>query len=163
MVVNHKTKYYNCWEPLMINQDSLMILLRHIFVKFGLQSLYIITCRCYYHTLSTIQIVCIGLEFLLFAQFYFTKDMIQQNVNFLTSSLLRTLHILVIFFPSFSPIFFLCVSCKQWKVGSHSFFSGLFFLVYQSFDYFGQMCDLYFLGCKIMLFLLQDFRSRNLI
>jgi hypothetical protein len=54
MAMNHKTKYYNCWETLMINQDSLMILLRHIFVKFGLQSLYIVTCRCYYHTLSTI-------------------------------------------------------------------------------------------------------------
>ncbi len=125
--MNHKTKYYNCWETLMINQDSLMILLRRIFVKFGLQSLYIVTCRCYYHTLSTIQIVCVGLEFLLFAHIYFTKDMIQQNVNFLTSSLLRTLHILVIFFPSFSPIFFLVCLVNNGKLGIIPFFKWFFF------------------------------------
>ncbi len=167
MVMNHKTKYCNCLEPMMINQDSLMILLRHIFVKFGLQSLYIITCRCYCHTLSRIQIVCVGFEFLLFAQIYFTKDMKQENVNFLTSSLFKnnvhSCHFLSLFFPYFLLVCVCVCVINNGKLGATPFSSGLFFFVYQSFDYFGQMCGLFFFGCKIMLILLQHFISRNLI
>jgi hypothetical protein len=58
-------------------------------------------------------------NFLLFEKIYLTKDMIQEKVIFLTSPSFK--NNALVSFPSFPPIpMLLCMSCKQWKIKSHS-------------------------------------------
>ncbi len=90
VVMNHKTKQCNCLESndkLGFFDDLTKAHLYEIwFVKFVHHHLQMLLPYIVYH----LNCLC-GLELLLFAQIYFTKDMIQEKVNFLKSPLFKNI------------------------------------------------------------------------
>lgn len=91
----------------MKNWDSLMISLRHVFVKFDLWSFYII-CKCYYHTCLPYRLLMQAVNFFYLHKYIFSKDMIQEKLNFLTFPLLKNnahfCYFLSLFFPYFHAL-----------------------------------------------------------
>lgn len=165
VAMNHKIKWHNCLEG-NGKLGFLMISLKHAFMKSSLWSLYIFICKCYYHTLFAIWIASISFEFILFAQIYFIKDTMEENVSLLTSRLFKDPHCSkstynLVFFLFF--LMFLCISRRKWKFGSHSPFMWSFFLDLLMLWLF--WLDVWFVfsfGYKINLILLKPFTRKTL-